>query len=60
MSIETFYFDVDHAIEIHDWIIEESGGMHGINSKGQLESSLHHIQNDDYYPEFGDKLTHLV
>lgn len=25
-----------------------------------LESSLTHIQNDLYYPEFTDKLTHLV
>jgi len=27
---------------------------------GRLESILHHIQNDDYYPSFIDKLTHLV
>lgn len=26
---------------------------------GQLESILTHIQNDDYYPTFIDKLTHL-
>jgi len=26
---------------------------------GQLESVLEHIQNDDYYPTFEDKLTHL-
>jgi death on curing protein len=60
MSIETLYFDVCHAIQVHDWIIDKSGGMPGINSHGQLESSLAHIQNDDYYPEFSDKLTHLV
>jgi death-on-curing protein len=60
MSIETLYFDVYHAIQVHDWIIEKSGGMPGINNSGQLESSLTHIQNDLYYPEFTDKLTHLV
>jgi death on curing protein len=60
MSIKTLYFDADHAIQVHDWIIDESGGMAGINSCGQLESSIAHIQNDDYYPEFTDKLTHLV
>jgi death on curing protein len=60
MSIKTLYFDAVHAIQVHDWIIDESGGMPGINSKGQLESSIAHIQNDDYYPEFTDKLTHLV
>jgi death on curing protein len=60
MLIETLYFDVDHAIQVHDWIIEQSGGMAGINNAGQLESSLTHLQNDDYYPEFLDKLTYLV
>jgi death on curing protein len=60
MSIITFYFDVDHAVQVHDQIIEESGGMSGINNPGQLESSLTHLQNDDYYPEFVDKLTYLI
>jgi death on curing protein len=59
-AIETLYFDVDHAIQVHDWIIEKSGGMSGINNPGQLESSLTHLQNDDYYPDFVDKLTYLV
>jgi len=54
------YFDVVHAIEVHDWIINESGGMHGINNLGLLESPLEHIQNDDYYPTIEEKLTHLV
>jgi death on curing protein len=60
IEIETLYFDVDHAIQVHDWIIEQSGGMAGINNAGQLESSLTHLQNDDYYPEFLDKLTYLM
>jgi death on curing protein len=60
MLSETLYFDVYHAIQVHDWIIKESGGMPGINNQGQLESSLEHIQNDLYYPVFIDKLTHLV
>lgn len=55
-----FYFDVAHAIRVHDWIIEHSGGLSGIKDAGQLESPLMHIQNDDYYPELEDKLTHLV
>ncbi len=59
-AIETLYFDVDHAIQVHDWIIDQSGGMAGINNLGQLESSLTHLQNDDYYPEFVDKLTYLI
>lgn len=54
------YFDVSHAIRTHDWIIENSGGMAGTKDIGQLESPLEHIQNDLYYPELEDKLTHLV
>lgn len=59
-AIETLYFDVDYAIQAHNWIIEKSGGMAGINNQGQLESSLAHLQNDDYYPTFVDKLTYLI
>ncbi len=55
-----FYFDVRHAIHVHDWIIENSGGMPGISNRGNLESSLEHIKNNVYYPEIEDKLTHLV
>ena len=54
------YFGVSHAIRTHDWIIENSGGMAGTKDIGQLESPLEHIQNDLYYPELEDKLTHLV
>lgn len=55
-----FYFDVVHAVETHDWIIEQSGGLMGTKDIGQLESPLQHIKNDWYYPEMEDKLTHLV
>jgi len=55
-----FYFDAAHAIEVHEWIINESGGMSGINNLGLLESPLEHIQNDDYYSTIEEKLTHLV
>lgn len=54
------YFDIEHAIEIHDFIINESGGSHGVNDLGLLESVLEHIQNDFYYSEFEKKITHLV
>lgn len=55
-----FYFDAAHAIAVHDWIIKHSGGLAGIKDIGQIESPLEHIQNDLYYPELEDKLTHLV
>ena len=54
------YIDIEFAIKVHDLIINKSGGMHGIKDRGQLESILAHIQNNDYYPDFDDKLTHLV
>lgn len=54
------YFDIEHAIRTHDFIIENSGGNSGVINSGKIESVLEHIQNDFYYPEFEDKLTHLV
>lgn len=60
MTELTLYFDARHAVEVHDWIIEVSGGLPGLKDLGQLESVLEHIQNDDYYPTFDAKLTHLI
>jgi death-on-curing protein len=54
------YFDVNHAISVHDTIIHFSGGKIGMNDVGLLESVIVHVQNDTYYPELTDKLTHLV
>ncbi|NOX08778.1 MAG: type II toxin-antitoxin system death-on-curing family toxin [Gammaproteobacteria bacterium] len=54
------YFDVNHAVEVHDWIIENSGGLSGTKDLGQVDSVLDHIQNDLYYPSFEEKLNHLV
>lgn len=59
-EIRFFYFNAAHAVSVHDWIIDHSGGLAGIKDIGQLESPLEHIQNDWYYPEMEDKLTHLV
>ncbi len=51
---------LEQAIEIHRKTVEVSGG----GSTDQLETSkldsvLQHIQNDDYYPTFNAKITHL-
>lgn len=54
------YFTVDFAIEVHDNIIRESGGLMGIRDAGLIESTLEHVQYDLYYPELEDKLTHLL
>ena len=54
------YINIKQAIETHKLTVEISGGgADGIINAGYLESALHHIQNDDYYPTFEDKLTHL-
>jgi len=60
MELQIFYFDTKHAIEVHDWIIDNSGGLHGYREIGLLDSALEHIQNDMYYPTFGEKLKHLI
>jgi death-on-curing protein len=54
------YFDVKHAVGVHDWIIDTTGGLHGVIDEGRIESVLEHIRNDDYYPTFEVKMTHLV
>lgn len=54
------YITIQQAIEIHKKTIQYSGGgLVGQLNIGQLESVLEHIKNDDYYPTFIDKLTHL-
>jgi len=55
-----FYINIEQAKKIHRKTVEVSGGGDdGILDIGKLESVLDHIQNDDYYPDFVDKLTHL-
>lgn len=54
------YFTTQYAIKIHRKIIEISGGNEGVKDFGNIDSPLYHIQNDDYYPSFEEKLTHLV
>jgi death-on-curing protein len=58
--MEYNYFTTAYAIKIHDKIIEISGGLDGVKDYGNIDSPLTHIQNDDYYPSFEKKLTHLV
>lgn len=58
MSI--IYLTLEQAVEVHCKTVEVSGGgALGHLDLGKLESVLQHIQNDDYYPDFEDKLTHL-
>ena len=54
------YITIEEALDIHLKTVENSGGgMNQCIDRNRLDSVLNHIQNDDYYPEFVDKLTHL-
>jgi death-on-curing protein len=56
-----FYINIEQALSIHEKTVQVSGGGSlGTINTGTLESVLEHIQNDDYYPTFEEKLTHLV
>jgi len=55
------YISKEQAVCTHLKTIAYSGG--GDTSEiniGYLESALEHIQNDDYYPTFEEKLIHLI
>ncbi|MDO4680317.1 MAG: type II toxin-antitoxin system death-on-curing family toxin [Aerococcus sp.] len=54
------YLTIEDVLQVHDEVLSISGGASGVRDLGQLDSVLNHIQNDDYYPEFVDKLTHLI
>ena len=55
-----YYLTLDQAVDIHRITVEVSGGgALGILDTGKLDSVLCHMQNDDYYPTFADKLAHL-
>lgn len=54
------YITSEYAIKTHDKIIAISGGIEGVKNFGNIDSPLSHIQNDQYYPTFEEKLTHLI
>lgn len=57
---EIKYLSLEESLQIHQSTIKNSGGGDlGELDIGKLESVLIHIQNDNYYPTFLDKLVHL-
>ena len=54
------YIPFDLAVEKHDEIIKKSGGICGFIDQEKLISVIELIQDDEYYPKFVDKFTHLV
>jgi death-on-curing protein len=58
---EIIYITLEQALEVHLRTIEISGGgAHGLLDENPLVGALEQIQNDDWYPGFANKLTHLV
>jgi death on curing protein len=54
------YLTVDDVLATYAKTVEISGdGLVGVLDAGRLESVLQNIQNDDWYPTLGAKLTHL-
>ena len=54
------YITMEQAVSTHRLTIDKSGGgAHGALEVEKLDAVLQHIQNDDYYPTFDAKLTHL-
>lgn len=54
------YLTLEQAKAIHAKTIEYSGGgTYEYFDLGRLDSVLMNIKNDDYYPTFVDKITHL-
>lgn len=54
------YLTFEQAVEIHRKTVDVSGGGSlGHLETGKLDAVLQNIQNDDYYPTFDAKLTHL-
>jgi len=58
--VPLIYLTLAQAIETHAKTVEVSGGgALGHLDLGRLDSVLEHIQNDDYYGSFAEKLAHL-
>ena len=54
------YLTLEQAVEVHRKTVQISGGgSDGHLDTGKLDSVLQNIPNDDYYPTFDAKLTHL-
>jgi len=58
--VTVYYLTLEQALDTHQITVQVSGGgALGVLDTAKLESVLCHLQNDDYYPDIADKLTHL-
>ena len=54
------YINTERLYGIYENVVQVSGGgAAGVLDENKLEGILEQVKNDDYYPEFVDKLTHL-
>lgn len=54
------YIDTEDILNVHQHIIDKTGGMSGVKDLGRIESIVHFIKIDDYYPSMLDKLVYLI
>lgn len=55
-----YYLSLDDIKNIYYQVIHISGGGScGILDEGRIIGTLQQIQNDDYYPDIEDKVTHI-
>ncbi len=62
--MKILYLYLFEVLQTHHDLITKSGGLskvgYSIAEQEKINSILEHMQNDDYYPTFLDKLTHLI
>ena len=55
------YINYQEALDVYRKMIAASdGGYEGVRDEGGILATLDFIRNDDYYPNFTDKLSYLV
>jgi death-on-curing protein len=61
MSNKIEYISYEELLNVYAKTIANSGGgLSGIRDDGGIQSLLQFVQDDEYYPDFVDKLTYLV
>jgi len=60
--LKYFYFSYEDLLTKHLEVIKKSDDTEdpGVRHPGAIKSILEFIKDDDYYPDFTDKITHLV
>ena len=60
-DLRIHYMSYEEVLSVYQKMIEQSGGgFSGIRDEGGIKMILDHVQNDDYYPSFVEKLNYIV